>query len=134
MFKKALCFIFIFGCFMAQKSHAQIQVTKDTMSYYRKQIDTLDNQIINLLGQRMQAARAIGLYKLDHQIGVVQSERFNQVLESAIRHGATLQLSEKFVRALYNDIHKESIRQEDELQAKVKQMQNEQKGHKTSIK
>lgn len=119
---------------MAQKSHAQIQVTKDTMSYYRKQIDTLDNQIINLLGQRMQAARAIGLYKLDHQIGVVQSERFNQVLESAIRHGATLQLSEKFVRALYNDIHKESIRQEDELQAKVKQMQNEQKGYKTSIK
>ena len=97
------------------KAKAQTTNAKDTLTYYRGQIDTLDSQIVDLLGKRMSAARAIGIYKMDHQIGVVQSARFEEVLQKAIRHGADLHLSEDFIRALYNDIHKESIRQQEEL-------------------
>lgn len=97
------------------KTNAQSANPKDTLSYYRTQIDTLDSQIIDLLGKRMSAARAIGIYKIDHQIGVVQSARFDEVLQNAIKHGMALRLSEEFIRALYNDIHKESIRQQEQL-------------------
>ena len=90
------------------------------MSYYRSQIDTLDKQIIDLLGERMKAARAIGIYKMDHQIGVVQSARFEEVLQQAINRGKERQLSEEFVRTLYNDVHKESVRQQEVLQAERK--------------
>ena len=66
------------------------------------------------------AARAIGIYKMDHQIGVVQSARFEEVLQNAIRRGQGQQLSEEFVRALYNDVHKESVHQQEVLQAERK--------------
>ena len=102
------------------KAKAQDAVRQDTLGYYRKQIDTLDQQIIDLLGERMKAARAIGIYKLDHQIGVVQSARFEEVLRHAIQRGKERQLSEAFIRALYNDVHQESIHQQEVLQAERK--------------
>ena len=68
----------------------------------------------------MKAARAIGIYKLDHQIGVVQSARFEEVLQHAIQRGKERQLSEAFIRALYNDVHQESIHQQEVLQAERK--------------
>jgi len=101
--------------------HAQTKSSKapvDTMSFYRAQIDTLDKQIIDILGKRMEAARAIGTYKNNHQMGVVQSARFEEVLRAAIRRGENLQLSEAFIRSLYEEIHKESIRQQESLKAK----------------
>jgi len=120
MIKKTIFTTGIVFCFFVGKAQAQEVAAKDTMVYYRKQIDTLDKQLINLLGQRMKAARAIGVYKMDHHIGVVQSARFEEVLNAAILRGKTQHLSEEFVRALYGDIHKESIRQEELLQAEKK--------------
>lgn len=108
-------------CFHTGTLYAQDRSATDTMRYYRGQIDTLDQQLIDLLGQRMKAARAIGIYKLEHKIGVVQSARFEEVLEAAIRRGRSWQLSEAFVRAFYNEVHKESIRQQELLQAGKKQ-------------
>jgi chorismate mutase len=102
------------------KVKAQDQGHKDTLTYYRTQIDTLDKQIIDLLGKRMGAARAIGIYKMDHQMGVVQSVRFEEVLQNAIKRGKDQQLSEEFIRALYNDIHKESVNQQELLQKQRK--------------
>ncbi|ANH83562.1 hypothetical protein A8C56_23615 [Niabella ginsenosidivorans] len=116
MIKKIIGSVSIILCFYTGKVQAQ-----DTLSYYRKQIDTLDKQLVDLLGQRMKAARAIGIYKMDHKIGVVQSARFEEVLKAAIQQGKTRQLSEEFIRALYNDIHKESIHQQELLQAERKQ-------------
>jgi len=105
----------------AGKVSAQDTGNKDTLTYYRAQIDTLDNQIIDLLGRRMAAARAIGIYKMDHKITVVQSARFEEVLLKAIKNGMDRHLSEEFIRALYNDIHKESIHQQEQLQQKNKE-------------
>jgi len=107
-------------CLCTGAAQAQDIPAKDTMSYYRKQIDSLDQQLIALLGQRMKAARAIGIYKLEHRIGVLQSARFDEVLKGAIERGRARQLSEAFVRALYNDIHQESIHQQELLQAEKK--------------
>lgn len=94
------------------------QAPVDTMGYYRAQIDTLDKQIIDLIGQRTAAARAIGQYKMDHKIGVVQNKRFDKVLQDAIKRGKKNQLSEEFIRSLFDDVHKESIRQEEALKLK----------------
>ncbi|MCF3110228.1 chorismate mutase [Niabella sp. CC-SYL272] len=117
MMKKIICSVSMVFCLHADTVYAQDRSTTDTMRYYRGQIDTLDQQLIDLLGQRMKAARAIGSYKLEHKIGVVQSARYEEVLEAAIRRGKAWQLSEAFVRAFYNEVHKESIRQQEQLQS-----------------
>jgi 4-amino-4-deoxychorismate mutase len=97
------------------KVQAQTSSKSDTLTVYRAKINELDNQIIKLLGERMEAARAIGIYKQAHHMEVLQSARFNEVLEKAIAEGKQQGLSEEFVKALYEDIHKESIRQQEEL-------------------
>ena len=117
LFAMGILFSLFFG---KAKAQAQDAARKDTMTYYRKQIDTLDKQIIDLMGERMKAARAIGIYKMDHQMGVVQSARFEEVLQNAIRRGKEQELSEEFIRALYNDVHKESVRQQEVLQTERK--------------
>jgi len=98
-------------------THAQTQTVskRDTLTIFRDKIDQLDKEIVHLLGERMEAARAIGTYKLTHNIGVVQSNRFNEVLQQAITYGKEKGLSEEFIKALYEDIHKESIRQQEAL-------------------
>lgn len=115
MKKIIICTSIMVCCLCVAKAQSKVS---DTMSYNRAQIDTLDKQIIDLIGQRMQAARTIGNYKLHHNIGVVQNKRFEEVLNAAIQRGKDNQLSEEFIRSLYNDVHKESIRQEEELKLK----------------
>ena len=107
-------------CFYAGKTYAQ-NMPKDSISYYRMQIDSLDQQLTDLLGKRMRAARAIGAYKMVHHTNVVQPARFEEVLQNAVQRGRMQQLSEDFIRALYNDIHKESVRQQELLQSDKKQ-------------
>ena len=87
----------------------------DTMTVYRKKIDELDKEIIHLLGERIQAAKAIGAYKMAHNVAVVQPDRFNKVLQQAITEGRKAGLSAAFVKKLYEGVHAESVRQEEEL-------------------
>lgn len=91
---------------------------QDTMAVYRKKIDELDKEIIHLLGERMQAARIIGTYKMKHKVAVVQPDRFKKVLQQAIVEGEKVGLSADFVKQLYEDVHAESVRQEKELKQK----------------
>lgn len=105
-------------CFMgmmAAKAQDHTASALDTMTVYRKKIDELDKEIVQLLGQRMQAARAIGIYKMAHKVAVVQTDRFNKVLQQAIVEGKKVGLSEVFIKELYNNVHAEAIRQEEAL-------------------
>jgi 4-amino-4-deoxychorismate mutase len=98
-------------------ANAQTQnpAVQDTLTIFRNKINQLDKEIVHLLGERMQAARLIGAYKLAHKMEVVQSNRFNEVLQKAIKQGKEEGLSEQFIKALYEDIHTESIRQQEAL-------------------
>lgn len=97
------------------KAKAQQKQPADTLTIFRDKINQCDQQIIALLGQRMEAARAIGIYKQQHKMEVLQSNRFNEVLQKAIANGKAAGLSEEFIKALYEDIHKESIQQQEAL-------------------
>jgi chorismate mutase len=98
-------------------SNAQSKATtqRDTLTVFREKINQLDKDIVHLLGERMKAARAIGEYKKSHDMQVLQTNRFSVVLEQAIAAGKEEGLSEEFIRALFADIHKESIRQQEAL-------------------
>ena len=76
----------------------------------RAEIDQLDEQLWEIIGQRAELVRQIGEWKRQHGEQVVQSERWQQVLQHcqvlAERHG----LSEALVREVMEAIHKESVR------------------------
>ncbi len=84
------------------------------LDFSRKEIDSLDRQLIKILGERERIAKAIGIYKARNKIPPLQEARFKQVVENAIAAGAAEGLSTDFITELMNAIHKESLRIESD--------------------
>ena len=84
--------------------------TTENLSVRRKQIDELDEQLLTLLAKRMRISQEIGTYKLEHNMPVLQSGRYDQLLKSRQDMGSKLNLSGEFVDSIVKAIHEESVR------------------------
>lgn len=87
-------------------------ISRDTLIQGRKQIDSIDRQLIRLLGAREQVVKMIGQYKKDHHIPPLQPARFQEVLSKAVEEGKSVGLSADFVGAIFTLIHEESLKLE----------------------
>lgn len=87
----------------------------ESLGGLRKQIDEMDDQLLNLLTKRMRVSREIALYKKDHNMGVVQTARYNEILDKRCAQGSLCGMSPEFVRRIYESIHEESVRQQMEI-------------------
>ena len=81
----------------------------------RKQIDELDNQLMDLLSKRMRVCREIGQYKKEHNMTVLQSARYSEILDKRGAQGALCGMSADFVAKVFENIHEESVRQQIEI-------------------
>jgi chorismate mutase len=75
----------------------------------RVQIDDYDSKILDVLGKRMKIADQIGALKQDHNVAILQTERWRKILEKMIAEGKNENLSEEFILRLFKAIHQESI-------------------------
>src|SRR5574338_1115548 len=75
----------------------------------RQQINHLDDELMQLLGQRMKIAEQIGRYKRDNNITILQTTRWNMIIEKALKKGETIGLSREFVTKYFDAVHMESI-------------------------
>ncbi len=75
----------------------------------RTEIDEIDEQLLDLLGRRMQVAEQIGRYKKENGIAILQTHRWNIILQKAQQMGLERGLSKEFVEAYLHAIHEESI-------------------------
>lgn len=91
--------------------------TMNPLEINRKKIDSLDQQLIELLGQRELVVKEIGIYKAKNHIPPLQAARFQQVLDKNIAAGKKQDLSPDFVTEIFNAIHKESLRKEEEIKS-----------------
>lgn len=53
----------------------------------RQRIDKIDDQLLDLFKQRMDCARQVGLYKLEHNLPILNTERENEILASVEASG-----------------------------------------------
>ena len=90
-------------------------VPERDLAAMRVEIDSLDNALIELLDQRMKVCREIGQYKIEHNIGVVQSDRFSEILQKRSRQGAERGMDPQFIKDVFTNIHDESCRQQEAL-------------------
>ncbi|MDP4607343.1 MAG: bifunctional 3-deoxy-7-phosphoheptulonate synthase/chorismate mutase type II [Flavobacteriaceae bacterium] len=85
------------------------------LSNLRAQIDIIDNQLLETLGKRMKLAEGIGALKSKHNVAVLQSSRWNEILGRMILEGETKGLSEEFVLRMFKAIHQESINHQEKV-------------------
>jgi chorismate mutase len=102
---------YILSLLIIRDEHVQ---TED-LQQLRKQIDALDNQLMELLAKRMQVCREIGNYKREHNMTVLQASRYNEILEKRGVQGSLTGMSPEFVAKVFENIHEESVRQQIEI-------------------
>ena len=87
----------------------------DKLAELRKEIDRLDDQIIQKIAERMKVAEKIGEYKRDNDVTVLQVSRWDEILQKRITFGKALKLEEDFTGKLLELLHNESIRKQTEI-------------------
>lgn len=75
----------------------------------RQQINHLDDELMQILSQRMKIAERIGEYKKNNEITILQTNRWNEILERAFKKGDKLGLSKEFITKYFDAVHMESI-------------------------
>ncbi len=90
-------------------------VTTEGIYELRKQIDDLDNQLMELLSKRMRVCREIGQYKKEHNMTVLQTVRYNEIQSKRGAQGALCGMDPDFVRKVFEEVHEESVRQQIEI-------------------
>lgn len=91
------------------------KVTTEDIKLLRKQIDECDNLLMDLLAKRMRICREIGQYKKEHNMTVLQTTRYNEILDKRGAQGALCGMDANFVKKVFEEIHEESVRQQIEV-------------------
>lgn len=81
----------------------------------RQQINHLDDELMQILGQRMKIAEKIGEYKKNNNITILQTNRWNEILERAFNKGEKLNLSKEFITKYFDAVHMESINHQNKI-------------------
>ncbi len=90
----------------------------ENLSQLRKQIDDHDANILEVLAARMRIAEEIGTYKKEHNIPILQTERYDEILQKYIAQAKQLNLSPDFIKTVFVAIHEESVRHQMEIMNK----------------
>jgi len=81
----------------------------------RQQINHLDDELMQILSQRMKTAEKIGEYKKNNNITILQTNRWNEILQRAVQKGEALGLSKEFITKYFDAMHMESINHQNKI-------------------
>jgi chorismate mutase len=81
----------------------------------RQQINHLDDEMMQILSQRMRVAEKIGEYKKNNNITILQTNRWNEILQRAFLKGDKLDLSREFITKYFDAVHMESINHQNRI-------------------
>jgi len=84
---------------------------------FRRRLDTIDDQIARLLGERFEICREVALYKSENGIPMMQPDRVVEVRRRYLDRGAEVNLPAEFTGDLFDLLIAATCKEEDELMA-----------------
>lgn len=82
---------------------------------YRKEIDVIDNHILDSLVERMEVVRNIGAFKKRHRMTVLQDKRWGSILKKVVDLADEKGLDAQAVEIMFKAIHQASINIQEEI-------------------
>ncbi|ASB48119.1 bifunctional 3-deoxy-7-phosphoheptulonate synthase/chorismate mutase type II [Alkalitalea saponilacus] len=82
---------------------------RNALDELRKKIDELDNQLLDVLNERMKISEAIGQYKYENNITILQTRRYDEIMKDRVGRAASRGLDAEFATKIFESIHEESI-------------------------
>jgi len=86
--------------------------TTESLTELRKQIDEMDDQLLEVLAKRMRISREIGTYKKEHNMQILQTKRYSEILEDRIEQAIKFGIDGDCMKKILETIHEESVRQQ----------------------
>ena len=80
------------------------------LSALRIKMDSIDEQLMELLSGRMEIAKLMGVFKKEEGLTVLNLERWREIVKTRMNWSKELGLSEEFILRVLEQVHKESIR------------------------
>jgi chorismate mutase len=98
-----------------RKEDADSEAFHAALEKLRQQINHLDDEMMQILSQRMSLAEKIGQYKKENNITILQTSRWNEILERAFKKGEKIGLSNEFITKYFDAVHMESINHQNKI-------------------
>ncbi|MDR0413509.1 MAG: bifunctional 3-deoxy-7-phosphoheptulonate synthase/chorismate mutase type II [Dysgonamonadaceae bacterium] len=89
--------------------------TTENLTELRQQIDRIDHELLAILAKRMRVSREIGQYKKEHNMPVLQTGRYDEILDRRVNGAREMGMDGAFMKTILEAIHEESIRQQIEV-------------------
>ena len=108
----------LLGNLIYRQSSSQNPDCVDRLDQFRKMIDEVDDELINVLKKRMNIIEQIGEYKKEHGLTIFQLERWQSILRTRIQWAEKLGIPRAHTEKICQLLHEESIRIQTELMNK----------------
>ena len=82
------------------------------LKHLRDMVDEVDREILEVLGKRMTLSQTMGAFKREHNVSILQAERWREIFDDRLESGTAAGLGEEFMLNFLQAIHKESIRRQ----------------------
>jgi chorismate mutase len=93
----------------------EMNQTTESLAALRRQIDEIDMSINEILAKRMRISREIGQYKKEHDMAILQTNRYDEIIKQRMAQGQSMGMDPDFMKAIFEAIHEESVRQQSEI-------------------
>lgn len=100
-----------------------------TLEVLRERIDRIDHDLLDILAMRMRVVEEIADCKRENNVSTLQVSRWAALLEDRVGRAESLGLTPDYARALYEIIHRESIRRQSEIMAQEASAPSQEGGH-----
>lgn len=85
---------------------------EESLTMFRKEVDSLDAELIDVLARRMHVCESIGEFKSRNGMKVVQEDRYSRLLSDRVFEGVSKGLDANFLREIFSAVHSESVRRQ----------------------
>jgi chorismate mutase len=88
---------------------------ENRLDVLRHRIDSIDAELLETISSRVAITKEIGRYKKENNVTALQINRWSQLMEDRIKLGKKLDLSDDFVKHIFQLIHEDSVRLQTEI-------------------
>ena len=92
------------------RSSLKDSASNRNLSSLRIKMDSIDEQLMELLSGRMEISKLMGEFKKEEGLTVLHLKRWREIVKTRMNWSKELGLSEEFILRVLEQVHKESIR------------------------
>jgi chorismate mutase len=80
-----------------------------TLEELRIEINAVDDELVKILAKRLDIVREIGKFKKENNISPLDEKRWYEVLQRVLETAKKHNLSQNFIKKIYEEIHDVSL-------------------------